>query len=171
MEVKKVHGKIMFMAALFVASVFVLGIKLLNPTPIQIYVEGQNTVVSQIPGFFTFTDVIVIVLASITLAVSGMYLLFFDFLGKPTGELVKPVGELVLEERKKRWEQIAKTLKDDEQKIYKAIIESDGIINQSELVEKTGISKSNVSRVLDLLESKGLVERRRRGMGNIVLLK
>ncbi len=164
MEVKKVHGKIMFMAALFVASVFVLGIKLLNPTPIQIYVEGQNTVVSQIPGFFTFTDVIVIVLASITLAVSGMYLLFFDFLGKPT-------GELVLEERKKRWEQIAKTLKDDEQKIYKAIIESGGIINQSELVEKTGISKSNVSRVLDLLESKGLVERRRRGMGNIVLLK
>ncbi|RLI76793.1 transcriptional regulator, partial [Archaeoglobales archaeon] len=32
-------------------------------------------------------------------------------------------------------------------------------------------SKASVSRTLDLLESKGLVERRRRGMGNIVLLK
>ncbi len=62
-------------------------------------------------------------------------------------------------------------LKDDERKIYKVILDSDGIINQSELAEKTGISKSNVSRVLDLLESKGLVERRRRGMGNIILLK
>ena len=93
-----------------------------------------------------------------------MYLLFFD-------SVEKPAGELVLEERKKRWEQIVKTLKDDQQKIYKAIIDSDGIINQSELVEKTGISKSNVSRALDLLESRGLIERRRRGMGNIVLLK
>ncbi len=48
---------------------------------------------------------------------------------------------------------------------------SDGIITQSELVEKTGLSKASVSRALDLLESKGLVERRRRGMGNVVLLK
>ena len=61
-------------------------------------------------------------------------------------------------------------IKNDEQKIYKAIIESDGIINQSELVEKTEISKSSISRILDLLESKGLVEKRRRGMGNIILL-
>lgn len=76
-----------------------------------------------------------------------------------------------MEERKKEWEEVSKTLKDDEQKIYKAIIDSDGIINQSEMTEKTELSKSNVSRGLDLLESKGLVERRRRGMGNIVLLK
>ena len=62
-------------------------------------------------------------------------------------------------------------LKDDERKIYKVILDADGIISQSEIAEKTGISKSNVSRVLDLLESKGLVERRRRGMGNIILLK
>ena len=164
MEGKKIHGRAAFMAALFVTSVFVLGIKLLNPTPVQIFIEGQNTAITQIPGFFTFSDVIILIVASIILAISGMYLLFFD-------SMEKPAGELVLEERKKRWEQIVKTLKEDQQKIYKAIIDSDGIINQSELVEKTGISKSNVSRALDLLESKGLVERRRRGMGNVVLLK
>ncbi len=82
------------MAVLFVASVVVLGIKLLNSTPVQIFIEGQNTAISQIPGFFTFTDVIILVMASITLAVSGMYLLFFD-------SVEKPAGELVLEERKK----------------------------------------------------------------------
>ena len=160
----KIHGRTIFMAVLFIASVFVLGIKLLNPTPVQIFIEGQNTAITQIPGFFTFSDVIILIMSSITIAISGMYLLFFD-------SVEKPAGELVLEERKKRWEQIVKTLKDDQQKIYKAIIDSDGIINQSELVEKTGISKSNVSRALDLLESRGLIERRRRGMGNIVLLK
>ncbi len=160
---KKIHGRTVFMAVLFVASVFVLGIKLLNPTPVQIFIEGQNTAISQIPGFFTFADVILLVVASIILAVSGMYLLFFDS--------EKPAGKLVLEERKKRWGEISKTLNKEEQKVYKVIADSDGIINQSELVEKTGISKSNVSRALDLLESRGLVEKRRRGMTNTILLK
>ena len=123
MESIKINGRIVFMAVLFVASVFVLGIKLLNPTPIQIFIEGQNTAISQI------------------------------------------------EERKRKWLQIAKTLKQDQQKIYKAIIDSDGIIEQSELPEKTGLSKASVSRALDLLESRGLIEKRRRGMGNTILLK
>ena len=83
----------------------------------------------------------------------------------------KLTGELVLEEREKRWKEIAKTLKKDERKIYQVIIEAGGIIEQSELPEKTGLSKASVSRALDLLESKGLVERKRRGMGNVVLLK
>lgn len=169
MDLKRLHGKTVFMAALFVSSVFILGIKLLNPTPIQIFVEGSNAAVSQIPGFFTFSDVIILIISSFMLCASGMYLLFFDSVENNSVE--RPAGEIVLEERKKEWEEASKTLKDDEQKIYKAIINSDGIINQSELTEKTGLSKSNISRSLDLLESRGLVERKRRGMGNIVLFK
>ena len=164
MEGEKFRRKTAFIAALFVASTFILGLKLLNPTPIQIVVEGQNASITQLPGFFTLEDVIIIVIASIILGVSGTYLLFFD-------SAEKSAGELMLEEREKRWKEIVKTLKEDEQKIYQAIIEADGIIEQSELPEKTGLSKASVSRTLDLLESKGLVERRRRGMGNIVLLK
>ncbi len=86
----------------------------------------------------------------------------------------KSAGEVVLGERKRRWEEIAKTLKEDEARIYRAVIELGGIIRQSELVERlverTGLSEASVSRALDLLESRGLVERRR-GMGNIVVLK
>jgi len=164
MEDKGIRGRTVFIAALFVASVSILGLKLLNPTQIQIVIEGQNASVTQLPGLFTLEDAIIIAVASIVLGVSGTYLLFFD-------SVEKPISELVLEERKKRWKEIVKTLKEDEQKIYSAIIEAGGIIEQSKLPEKTGISKSSVSRTLDLLESKGLVERRRRGMGNIVLLK
>ena len=79
-------------------------------------------------------------------------------------------ANVIVEERRQRWEEIAKTLKNDEQVLYKAIID-EGIINQSVLVEKTGLPKSNVSRALYGLESRGLIERRRRGMGNVVLLK
>lgn len=169
MESKRIHGRTVFMAALFVSSVFIFGIKLLNPTTIQIFIQGSNATVSQIQGFFTSTDVVVLIVSSFVLCISGMYLLFFDLV--ENNSVGKPAGEIVLEERRKKWEETAKTLKDDEQKLYKAIIESEGIINQSELIEKTELSKSNVSRALDLLESKNLVERRRRGMGNIVLLK
>ncbi len=164
MRFKNIHGKIVFMAALFIVSAFILGIKLLNPTPIQVYVGEEETVVTRIPGFFTTMDVIIIVITSIVLGVSGAYLLI-------PGPVEKPAEKSVLIERKERWEKISKTLKDDERKIYKVILDSDGLINQSEIAEKTGLSKSKVSRSLDLLESKGLVERKRRGMGNIVLLK
>jgi len=107
MEGKGIRGKTAFMAALFVASAFVLGLKLLNPTPIQIVIEGQSTSITQLPGFFTVEDVMIIVIASVILGVSGTYLLFLDL-------AEKSAGELVLEERKKRWKEIAKTLKEDE---------------------------------------------------------
>ena len=164
MEGKGIRGKTAFTAALFVASAFILGLKLLNPTPIQIVIEGQSASITKLPGFFTIGDVIVIVIASIILGISGTYLLFFDL-------AEKSVGELVLKERERKWREIAKTLKEDERKVYQAIIEAGGIIEQSKLPEKTGLSKASVSRALDLLESKGFVERRRRGMGNVVLLK
>jgi len=164
MRLKKVHGKTIFIAALFIISAFTLVVKLLSPTPIQIYVDENQASVTQVPGFFTTMDAIILVVASAVLGISGAYLLL-------PASVEKPVGVSVLEERKERWEKISKTLKDDERKIYEVILGSDGLINQSEIAEKTGLSKSNVSRSLDLLESKGLVERKRRGMGNIVSLK
>jgi uncharacterized membrane protein len=79
--------------------------------------------------------------------------------------------KLSVDEKKKEWEEVSKTLGNDEGKVYEAILEAEGVLNQSELIAKTGLSKSTVSRTLDLLESKNLVERRRRGMGNVIVLK
>jgi len=64
-----------------------------------------------------------------------------------------------------------KNLPDDEKKIYKEVEKAHGAIFQSELVEKTKLSKVKVSRLLDKLEGRGLIERRRRGMTNLVVLK
>lgn len=62
-------------------------------------------------------------------------------------------------------------LKKDEKDILKIVSDSEGAIFQGELVEKSGMSKVKVTRILDRLEGKGFVERKRRGMSNVVLLK
>jgi hypothetical protein len=163
-----ISGKTLFAAVVFVASVLVLAFKLLNPTPVQILVEGDTAIISQVPGLFTYTDVFEIAASSILMSVSATYLLLHDSIGAAAAPA--SAGSVILEERRQQWVEIAKTLKNDEQTLYKAIID-EGVVNQSVLVEKTGLPKSNVSRALYGLESRGLIERRRRGMGNVVLLK
>lgn len=80
-------------------------------------------------------------------------------------------AEMIGLDNKEKIKKITKTLKVDEKKVFETIIESDGAVFQSELVEKTGFSKVRVTRILDKLEGKGIIERRRRGMTNIVILK
>lgn len=65
----------------------------------------------------------------------------------------------------------AQKLGGDEAKAFDIITQSEGMIFQNELAEKLGVSKVKATRILDRLEAKGLVERRRRGMTNIVVLK
>jgi uncharacterized membrane protein len=42
---------------------------------------------------------------------------------------------------------------------------------QSDLVEGTGMQKVKITRLLDRLEGLKLIERKRRGMTNVVILK
>ena len=59
----------------------------------------------------------------------------------------------------------------EEKKIAQIILDAKGSIFQSEIAEKSGFDKVKVSRILDRLEGQQLIERRRRGMTNIVILK
>ena len=63
-----------------------------------------------------------------------------------------------------------KDFNDDEKKIFNEIVKENSIF-QSELVDRTGLNKVKVTRSLDKLEGKGLIERKRRGMTNVVILK
>jgi len=76
------------------------------------------------------------------------------------------------EELKKEFKQIDLSKLDDDGKlVYNIIKEKEGSIFQSELIKETGFSKVKVSRTLDKLEGKGIVERKRRGMTNIIVLR
>ena len=59
----------------------------------------------------------------------------------------------------------------EEKPLIKLLEESQGTMFQSDLVEKSGFGKVKVSRVLDRLEGKQLIERKRRGLTNIVVLR
>jgi uncharacterized membrane protein len=61
-------------------------------------------------------------------------------------------------------------LTEEEKKIVHKIKEAEGSIYQSKLVDET-MTKVKVTRILDKLEGKGIIERKRRGMTNIVILK
>jgi uncharacterized membrane protein len=57
-----------------------------------------------------------------------------------------------------------------EKQAFKLIQEKNGIF-QAELKEKLGIGKVGLTRLLDKLEAKQIIERKRRGMNNFVALK
>ncbi len=71
----------------------------------------------------------------------------------------------------KKTEQAVKQLIGDEKVLYDAIFASDGTIFQTQLVEKSNLDKVRVSRALDKLEGKGLIERKRHGMSNVIVLR
>ena len=62
-------------------------------------------------------------------------------------------------------------LNEMEKKIFHLVKESPGEIYQSEIVTKLELSKVQTTRILDKLERKGFIERKRRGMTNMVSLK
>lgn len=72
---------------------------------------------------------------------------------------------------KDSWKKNFGVLEADEKKVYQILIDSGGTAFQSEVVEKAGWSKVKVTRTLDKLESRRLLERRRRGLTNILVLK
>ena len=51
------------------------------------------------------------------------------------------------------------------------LVKENGAMFQADLIEKTGFSKARMTRIIDKLEGSGLVERKRRGMTNVVVLK
>ncbi len=108
----------------------------------------------------------------IFIIVIGLYLIFFGKEEKIVTK-VKTIKQKIEPKKiiKESYQKIMKNLNKDEKFVLEKIIESEGTIFQSELVEKTKFTKVKISRILDRLEGKGLIEKRRRGMANIVILK
>lgn len=84
--------------------------------------------------------------------------------------ITKIVKQKVIQEDKKRQIDFSK-LDSEEKKIVQTIQKSDGTIFQGELNEKSGFDKVKVTRILDRLEGKQIIQRMRRGMTNVVILK
>ncbi|MDO8459762.1 MAG: MarR family transcriptional regulator [Nanoarchaeota archaeon] len=87
--------------------------------------------------------------------------------------LSKPQERVVvrkIKERKTERKINLSGFKSEERKVF-GLIKENGTIFQGDLIEKTGFGKAKISRIIDRLEGKGFVERKRRGLTNVVVLK
>ncbi len=97
----------------------------------------------------------------------GGYLMFFL---KRTPVAV--MDSTPLPDTEKRFRQVdLSSFDEEEKKIYDLIKGKEGSAYQSDLIKEAGFSKVKITRVLDKLETKHVLERKRRGMTNIVVLK
>lgn len=154
--------------AFLAIGTFIALLKLSQPASVSVYIYSTNGTahITSIPGMYTFEDMATVSVSMLVVGLSAAFLLL-----PRTSPSDLPLAQTLVDERKVRWESLSKTLKEDEVKIYRAILDAGGVMNQGDIGGKTDLSKTTVSRALDLLESKGLIEKRRRGMGNVVLLK
>ena len=84
----------------------------------------------------------------------------------------KPKEKIIIKkikDKKKRLD--LKDLDKDEKKVVDLLVNEGNAMFQADLMEKLEIGKVKATRLLDKLEAKQLIERKRRGMNNLVVLK
>ena len=94
----------------------------------------------------------------------GLFMIFFMKDETIVQEMKKEVSE---EDKQKKLD----NLDDEERGLMNIVLREEGSVFQSSIVKETKLSKVKVTRILDRLEGKSLIERKRRGMSNVVILK
>jgi uncharacterized membrane protein len=103
----------------------------------------------------------------LSLSIAGIILIigFFIMFTKPKEKIIVKT----LRQKKKKLS--LEGLDRNERKVIEILQNENGAVFQSSLMEKMQIGKVGITRLLDKLEAKQLIERKRRGMNNIVVLK
>ena len=104
----------------------------------------------------------------LALAIVGVLIIFGLFLifSKPNEKIIIKK----IKEKKVRKEVDISSFRPEEKQVYN-LVKENGAIFQADLIDKTEFSKARMTRIVDKLEGNGLVERKRRGMTNVVVMK
>lgn len=95
------------------------------------------------------------------LAVIGFVLIF-----------AKPEERIIIKKVKEKKKKLdLKGLDKDEKKVVQLLKDENGTMFQATLKESLDVGKVKLTRLLDKLEAKQIIERKRRGMNNIVVLR
>ena len=107
---------------------------------------------------------------NLSLVIVGLLVMVALFLifSKPQKEVITKTK--IIEKKKPAKKYDLSDLKLEEKRVFELIKENKTIF-QADLIERTEYSKAKMTRIIDKLESKGYVERKRRGMTNVVVLK
>ena len=146
-----------------IASTFAVFVKIMTPTNVQFIFDGSVIELNMIPEIYTSFDMTV---SGISGFVMGSSLVYLWLIGK--NEPVRAGASSL----RRSWDKLLGRLTNpDEKRIVSLIIDEGGTIFQSLLVDRSGYSKSKVSLILDRLEAKKILERKRHGMSNAIVLK
>jgi hypothetical protein len=166
----------------FVAATALLGVQLVSPPLVVVTVGETSSVVGELGG--GSRRLALVAGAAALVGASGAYLLFGPSTGQTADTADSASGKTMsgdaddtapsdelLAARREEWADTAERLGDTERVVYETVLDADGVLPQRDIVERTDLSKATVSRTLDSLEARDTVERRRRGVGNVVFLK
>jgi len=144
-------------------SIFILSVKFLQPVSIQLTINGSVIEFEQQPTFYGLVDVIIVAGSAFTAGVCLVCLL--SGFGEMNQDIVADSSKIVDLSR------VLESAEDgDEGVVLRLVVEAGGSMFQSDVVKLSGFSRGKVSLVLDRLEARGLIERKRSGMTNLVLL-
>jgi len=104
----------------------------------------------------------------LALAIAGMLFIvgIFLMISKPAEKIII---KKIKENKPKKILNVSK-LKQEEKHVLNLIKENKAVF-QADLIEKTGFGKAKMTRIIDRLEGNGFVERKRRGLTNVVVMK
>jgi len=103
----------------------------------------------------------------LSLSIAGIILVIGLFI-----MLSKPKEKIVVKTLKAKKKKLDLTSLDKNEKKAIEILQSEnGTMFQAILIEKMEIGKVGMTRLLDKLEAKQLIERKRRGMNNVIVLR
>jgi len=151
--------KLLALYAIFIVSLFILVVKLLMPSNVYVVVVGTTLKVYEVPQVYTLRDVLIIMTSSAISSATGVLIYTWSLKGQ--------TQEKTASSRKVSIEQLRGLEKD----VYKLLVDKGGSMYQSDILRILNIPKSTLSVVLYRLEAKGVIERRRVGLRNIVKLK
>ncbi len=110
----------------------------------------------------------------LSFAIAGVVLiigLFLIFSKENEKIIIKKIQPLKSLEPKKFDKSSLENLNNEEKDIMNLLLENKGNMYQKDIIKKTNLNKVKITRILDSLESQGFIERKRRGMTNIVMIK
>ena len=147
----------------------VVGISIIIGIIVWIFNLGLKNIVSQTCSHgstCTMYDTISLQ-TYISLGVAGLILIIGIFL-----IFWKPDEKIVVKKYKEKRRKIDLSgFEKDERAVIEILEKENGAMFQSNLMEKLGIGKVGMTRLLDKLEAKQVIERKRRGMNNIIVLR
>jgi len=152
-------------------GLLIIGISVVVGIIILIFNLGLKNIVSQTcthgPACTMYETISI--QTGISLAIAGIILILGSIImfSKPKERLV--IKKVQVKEKKKKID--TENLERDEKEVIKFLEEENGAVFQKSLMEKFEIGKVKMTRLLDKLEAQQFIERKRRGMNNLVVLK